>query len=311
MDSKTIFNELQNLVTEGVNPKSKFIDTYSIEEILKLINEEDKTVPYAVEKEIPYIKKAVEIIISAFKNGGRLFYVGAGTSGRLGVLDASECPPTFGVSPGLVQGIIAGGRKALVESQEGAEDLKEKGAEDLIKRGFNYKDVLCGIAASRRTPYVIGAIEKAKELGAKTIYITCNPRKDIEMRVDVSICPIVGPEVIMGSTRMKAGTATKLILNMLTTTSMIKLGKVYGNLMVDLQMKSKKLEERSKRLVMMVTGVDYDTAYNTLLEAGGSVKTAIVMILAGVSRRVAEKRLRSCEGSVRNAIQVEINKNSE
>jgi len=301
-NSKKVFSEIQDLVTESINPKSKNLDTLSIKEILKLMSDEDKSVPPVVEKEIPYIEKAVEIIVKVFKEGGRLFYVGAGTSGRLGVLDASECPPTFGVNPQMVQGIIAGGEKALVKSQEGAEDYREKGAEDLIEKGFTGNDVLCGIAASRRTPYVLGALEKAREMGGKTLYITCNPRKDMNVTVDVAMCPVVGPEIIMGSTRMKAGTATKLILNMLTTCAMIRLGKVYGNLMVDLQMTSQKLEERSKRIVMMVTGVDYNTAYDILRNAGGSVKTAIVMTLADISKEEAEERLKRSNGLVRNTL---------
>jgi len=301
--SRDVFDELKDLVTEARNPASKEIDGESTSEILRIINAEDKKVPLAVEKEIPYIARAVDIIVSAFKKGGRLFYIGAGTSGRLGVLDASECPPTFGTPPEMVQGIIAGGFEALVRSQEGAEDRPEWGARDLMAHGFGVADVLCGIAASRRTPYVVGALQKAIEIGAKTIYVTCNPRGKISLPVDVAICPVVGPEVIMGSTRMKAGTATKLVLNMLTTTSMIRLGKVYENMMVDLQMTSKKLEERSKRTVMIVTGVDYDAASRVLSQAGGHVKTALVMILAGVDAQTAKERLIKADGFVRRAIQ--------
>lgn len=299
----SVFDELKNLVTEQRNPATMDIDSKSIEEILRIINNEDKKVPLAVEKEIPYIAQAVEIIVNAFKNGGRLIYIGAGTSGRLGVLDASECPPTFGTDPEMIQGIIAGGFKALVRAQEGSEDKKEQGGIDLMQINFNAKDVACGIAASRRTPYVVGAIEKAKEVGAKTIYITCTPREEMNLDVDVAICPVVGPEVIMGSTRMKAGTAQKLVLNMLTTTAMIRLGKVYGNMMVDLQMNSRKLKERSKRTVMMVTGVDYETASRVLLEAKGHVKTALVMILKQVDREEAQRRLRLADGFVRRAIE--------
>jgi N-acetylmuramic acid 6-phosphate etherase len=300
--SREVFDELKELVTEARNPASMEIDSKSTIEILKIINDEDKTVPLVVEKEIPYIAEAVEILVSAFKRGGRLFYIGAGTSGRLGVLDASECPPTFGTPPEMVQGIIAGGYEALVRSKEGAEDRAEQGARDITERGFTAKDVLCGIAASRRTPYVVGALKKAIDLGAKTIYVTCNPRSKISLPVDVAICPVVGPEVIMGSTRMKAGTATKLVLNMLTTASMIRLGKVYGNMMVDLQMTSRKLEERSKRTVMIVTGVDYDTAAKVLAEADGHVKTALVMILAEVDAQTARNRLQQADGFVRRAI---------
>lgn len=300
---ENLFEELKNLITEKRNPDTLDIDSKSIEEILRIINNEDKKVAFAVEKEIPYIEQAVEIIVDAFKNGGRLIYIGAGTSGRLGVLDASECPPTFGTDPEMVQGIIAGGREALIRAQEGAEDRKEQGAIDLMNLNFTQKDVACGIAASRRTPYVVGAIEKAHEIGAKTIYITCTHRKDMNLDVDVAICPVVGPEVIMGSTRMKSGTAQKIVLNMLTTTSMIRLGKVYGNMMVDLQMTSKKLEERSKRTVMIVTGIDYETAEKVLIDAHGHVKTALVMILKGVDREEAQRRLKLTNGFVRGAIE--------
>lgn len=298
-----IFDELKELITEKRNPRTLDIDSKSIDDILKIINEEDKTVPDAVEKELPYIRQAVEILVDAFKKGGRLIYIGAGTSGRLGVLDASECPPTFGTDPEMVQGIIAGGLKALTRSQEGAEDKREQGAIDLMNLNFSSQDVACGIAASRRTPYVVGAIEKARELGAKTIYITCTPREEMHLDVDVAICPVVGPEVIMGSTRMKSGTAEKLVLNMLTTTAMICLGKVYGNMMVDLQMTSKKLEERSKRTVMMVTGIDYEEAEKVLSEAKGHVKAALVMILKNVDREEAIRRLKAANGFVRKAIE--------
>ncbi len=298
-----VFAEIQNLITEARNPATMDIDSKSVEEILRLINAEDKKVPFAVEKEIPYIAQAVELVVEAFRAGGRLFYVGAGTSGRLGVLDASEIPPTFGAPPEMVQGIIAGGYKALVRAQEGAEDRRERGGEDLLRRGFTSKDVACGIAASRRTPYVLGAIAKAREVGGKTIYVTCTPRSELNFPVDVAICPVVGPEVVMGSTRMKAGTATKLVLNMITTTAMIRLGKVYGNMMVDLQMTSRKLEERSKRTVMMVTGVSYDEAEAVLEKAGGHVKTALVMILARVDAEEARQRLARAGGFVRQALQ--------
>lgn len=297
-----LFAELKNLMTEKRNPNSTDIDSRSVLEICQLINNEDKTVPLAVEKEIPYIAQAIEIVVAAFKLGGRLFYVGAGTSGRLGVLDASECPPTFGVSPDLVQGIIAGGLPALTRAQEGAEDLKENGAWDLLAHGFTKNDVVCGLAASMRTPYVIGAVEQGKSMGAKTLYVTCTPREHLKVNVDVAICPVVGPEVVMGSTRMKSGTAQKLVLNMITTTAMIRLGKVYENMMVDLQATNKKLEERSKRTVMIVTGVDYDTADAVLKKAGGHVKTAIVMLLANVDRDEAIARLQKSDGFVRGAL---------
>ncbi len=297
-----VFNEIKNLVTEARNPLSENIDSQSTEGILRIINSEDQTIPRIIEGEIPYIAAAVDLLVDAFKSGGRLFYIGAGTSGRLGVLDASECPPTYGTPPDMVQGLIAGGKNALVRAMEGCEDQAETGVEDLLKHGFTKNDVACGIAASYRTPYVIAAIQKAHEMGAKTLYVTCNPRSDLKLDVDVAICPVVGPEVVMGSTRMKAGTATKLVLNMLTTAAMIRLGKVYGNMMVDLQMNSRKLEERSKRTVMMVTGLDYRHASDLLAEANGHVKTALVMHLAGVSTQEAVKRLEAADGFVRRAV---------
>ena len=300
--SRQIFDEIKDLITESRNPATREIDAKSTAEILQLINAEDRKIADIVAAELPYITQAVDLLVETFKQGGRLFYIGAGTSGRLGVLDASECPPTFGVDPEMIQGIIAGGYKALVRSQEGVEDIFEQGGQDLLDHGFAAKDVVCGIAASRRTPYVIGALTKARELGAKTIYLTCNPRAEITIPVDVAICPVVGPEVVMGSTRMKAGTATKLVLNMLTTASMIRLGKVYENMMVDLQMTSKKLEERSKRTVMHVTGLSYEEASRVLEQASGHVKTALVMILANVNADDARQRLARADGFVRQAL---------
>lgn len=300
--SKKIFDEIKDLVTETRNPRTMDIDAQDTVEILRRINQEDALIPEIVADEIPHIAQAVDLIVAAFKNGGRLFYLGAGTSGRLGVLDASECPPTYGTDPEMIQGLIAGGYKALVRSQEGAEDIFEHGRRDLEDAGFNQKDVVFGIAASRRTPYVLGALTFAREIGAKTVYLTCNPREEITIPVDVAICPVVGPEVIMGSTRMKAGTATKLVLNMVTTTAMIRLGKVYGNMMVDLRMTSKKLEERSKRVVMMVTNSSYEEAGTVLAQAGGHVKTALVMALANVSAEEARKRLEQANGFIRGAI---------
>ena len=297
-----VYNELIKLVTEARNPDSENIDDKSTEEILHIMNRQDQKIPDVVKGQIPYIAQAVDILVEAFKRSGRLFYVGAGTSGRLGVLDASECPPTFGTDPEMVQGIIAGGEQALTRAQEGSEDNAHASAEDLVACGLTDKDVVCGIAASYRTPYVLGAIEKARQMGAKTIYVTCNPRENITIDVDVAICTVVGPEVIMGSTRMKAGTATKLVLNMLTTASMIRMGKVYGNMMVDLMMHSRKLEERSKRTVMMATGLGYEASAAVLTKAGGHVKTALVMVLTGVDADEARKRLSASEGFVRQAI---------
>ena len=301
---KKLFEEISQLATEQKNPKSINIDKLPTEQILKIINNEDKTVPLAVEKEIPYITKAVDIIVEAIKNGGKLFYFGAGTSGRLGVVDASECPPTFGAPYDLINGYIAGGKEAMFVAQEGAEDYEENGEKDVIKAGVSARDVVCGIAASRRTPYVIGAIKKAKEKGAKTLYITATPRDTFNINeVDIAMCPNVGPEVIMGSTRMKSGTAQKLVLNMLTTTAFVRLGKTYENMMIDLQQTNKKLVERSKRIIMIITGVKYEEATKFLELAEGHVKTALVMILANVNLEEAKKRLLKSEGFVRKAIE--------
>jgi len=286
------------------------IDARSIGEILHIINSEDKKVAVAVGEELEYIGEAVEIVVHSLKSGGRLLYAGAGTSGRLGVLDAAECPPTYGTPPEMVQGMIAGGEKAMFRSQEGAEDKQENGARDIDERGVNENDVVCGIAASLRTPYVIGAVKRAKQLGAKTLYVTTNPRSrlyspeftEVAEVVDVAVCPEVGPEVIMGSTRMKSGTAQKLVLNMITTAAMVRLGKVYENMMIDLQMTNQKLRERSKRIVMTITGVGYEEAADYLEKAEGHVKTALVMIKAGVGRDEAQQRLQQADGFVRAAI---------
>jgi N-acetylmuramic acid 6-phosphate etherase len=303
LDKKALFEQLKTLATEQRNPVSTDIDSKSIPGILEIINNEDKKVPFAVEKQLPYIAKAVEAVVTAFKKGGRLIYFGAGTSGRLGILDASECPPTYGVPPDMVQGLIAGGDGAIRKAVEGAEDYEENGDNDVIKVGVTSNDVVCGIAASKRTPYVLGVIKKAKELGATTLFITCVPYESFDVaNVDIPICVHVGPEVIMGSTRMKSGTAQKLVLNMITTASMISLGKVYENMMIDLQMTNKKLVERSKRIVMQVTGVGYEIAEKTLEESDGHVKTALVMILANVNCNEAKERLKRADGFVRYAI---------
>jgi len=304
-ESKKIFEELNGLTTEQRNPRSMDIDSKSTIEILKIINDEDKTVPLAVEKELKYIAQAVDVIVDAIKNGGRLLYFGAGTSGRIGVVDASECPPTFGTPFGLIEGFIAGGKEAMFRAQEGAEDYEQNGAKDVIAANVSEKDVVCGIAASRRTPYVIGAVKKAKKLGAKTIYVTTNPRQNFNIKgVDIAICPYVGSEVIMGSTRMKSGTAQKLVLNMLTTAAMIRLGKVYENMMIDLQMTNKKLVERSKKIIMTITGISYEEAEDYLKKANGHVKTALVMIKAGVEADEARRRLERADGFVRKAIEL-------
>jgi N-acetylmuramic acid 6-phosphate etherase len=302
----SLFEQLQNLATEQQNPHSTHIDTAAVEEILRVINTEDHKVPIAVRRELPYVAEAVKIVVDAFKNDGRLFYVGAGTSGRLGVVDASECPPTFGTDPEMVQGIIAGGQEAVFRSQEGAEDVPAAGADALEEHGVTENDVVCGIASSGRTPFVVGAVEHARdEIGCPTLFVTTVPRDELDVEPDVAICPVVGPEVIMGSTRMKSGTAQKLVLNMITTASMVRLGKVYENKMVDLQRTSEKLVERGIRTVMMVTGVDYERADAVLDRCDGHVKTAIVMILADVDVEEAKRRLEKTDGFVRPAIEKE------
>ncbi|MBI3578658.1 MAG: N-acetylmuramic acid 6-phosphate etherase [Ignavibacteriales bacterium] len=301
-DQKILFEQLNKLTTEQRNPASMDIDARSITEILTIINNDDQKIAAIVGKEIPYIAQAVELIVAAFKKGG-----------RLGVLDASECPPTFGVHPEMVQGIIAGGEAAMFKAQEGAEDKEENGAKAIDEKNISEKDVVFGIAASLRTPFVVGAVKRAKEQGAKTVYLTTNPRSKIysdefsaiSKAVDVAICPEVGPEIIMGSTRMKSATAQKLVLTMVTTTSMIRLGKVYENMMIDLQMTNLKLKERAKRIVMTITGVDYETALNYLEKADGHVKTALVMIKANVSKEEAKHRLEKADGFVRAAIKGE------
>lgn len=304
-DEKLLFDEISKLSTEQKNPNSVNIDKLPTREILEIINKEDKAVPLAVEKEIPYIAEAVDIIVHAIKNGGKLFYFGAGTSGRLGVVDASECPPTFGAPYDLINGYIAGGKEAMFRAQEGAEDFEENGAADVLEAKISEKDVVCGIAASRRTPYVVGAIKKAREIGAKTLYITATPRETFNIEgVDVAMCPHVGPEVVMGSTRMKSGTAQKLILNMLTTTTFVRLGKTYENMMIDLQQTNKKLVERSKRIVMMITGVSYDDAAKYLSLSEGHVKTALIMIITGVGFDEAKERLEKADGFVRKALEL-------
>jgi len=302
MKEKELFKELSTLVTEQRNPVSKDIDIMDTEGIVRIINSEDKTVATVVEKEIPYIVQAVDIITKAFKTGGRLIYAGAGTSGRMGVLDASECPPTFGVNPELVQGIIAGGYGALRTAVEGAEDFEENGREAIREMNITPKDVICGIAASRRTPYVQGVVKEAKQLGAKTIIIVCNPREDVNIDVDVAICPVVGPEVVMGSTRMKSATAQKMILNMLSTSAMIKLGKVYGNMMIDLQQNNLKLVERSKNIIMMATGIEYQEAAKFLDDSKGHVKSAILMALTGLSLEESKYLLSENEGFIKKAL---------
>jgi N-acetylmuramic acid 6-phosphate etherase len=299
---KVIFRELSRLVTEQRNPRSKRLDRLSTPQVLRLMNAEDRKVPLAVGREIPKISRAVNLIVDRLLQGGRIFYVGAGTSGRLGVLDAAECPPTFGTPRTLVQGIIAGGRRALVRSIEGAEDDAGAAVSALKKRRVSAKDVVVGIMASRRTPYALGAVEYGRRIGAATIVVTANPSASAKIDCDVVIAPRVGPEVVTGSTRLKAGTAQKLVLNMLSTATMVRLGKVYENLMVDLKTASRKLEERTKRVFMHATGARYQDAEPALKKAGGSLKVAIVMRRAKITRAEAERRLKRSQGWVRKAI---------
>jgi N-acetylmuramic acid 6-phosphate etherase len=302
-DTPSRFEEFARLATEQRNPRTRDLDTLDIAAILERIAAEDRTVPAAVAKELPHVARAVELVVASFREGGRLLYVGAGTSGRLGVLDASECPPTFGSDPDMVQGVIAGGHGALVRAVEGAEDREGEGEQAMRERRVGPKDTVIGLAASRRTPFVVSALRAARALGARTAYVTCTPRAEFGLEVDVAICPEVGPEVVMGSTRMKAGTAQKLVLNMITTAAFVRMGKVYENMMVDLMATSEKLVERSRRTVMTVAGVDYDTASDAIAAAGRSVKTAIVMLKLGCARTEAEARLARAHGFVRAALE--------
>jgi len=292
---------LEGLLTERANPASEGIDAKSTAEILEIINSEDRKVAPAVGREIPNIAKAVDGIVEALGRGGRLFYLGAGTSGRLGVLDAAECPPTFNVSADLIQGIIAGGEAALARATETSEDDPELGKRDLAARGFTERDVLAGIAASGRTPYVLGGVEMARSMGALTIGISCTPDSLLARAVDIAITPLPGPEVIAGSTRMRAGTATKLVLNMISTAVMIRLGYVYGNLMVNVQPKNSKLRDRACRIIAEAAGVGYDRAAE-LLREGGDVKTAITMALLGVDAGGARARLAGAGGRISEAL---------
>src|SRR5688572_9404356 len=286
-------------LTEQRNPRSRRIDQLSTLEVVDLINSEDRQVAIAVGEEREAIAKAVDMVVETFRRGGRLFYVGAGTSGRLGVLDASEMPPTYGTDPEMVQGIIAGGYQALWRAQEGAEDLPRDGARDLDAKGARAGDFVLGIATSGTTPYVHGALRRAREIGAKTGFLLCTyPSKELLASHDVVIAPLVGPEVITGSTRMKAGTATKMVLNTITTGAMVRMGKVYGNLMVDLQVTCQKLQDRGERILMDTMGMDRAAATALLERAGGHVKTALVMQGRGVDRDEARRLLDQAGGLV-------------
>lgn len=301
--AENLLQTLSTLITEQRNPNSMNVDSLSALEIVQLMNQEDKQVPLAIEKCLPQIAQAVECIVAAFQQGGRLVYIGAGTSGRLGVLDASECPPTFGVSPEMVKGIIAGGERALRHPIEGAEDSKAQAVVDLQTIQFSSKDVLVGIAASGRTPYVIGALEYAKSLGSVTVSIASNPNSAMANIVDIAIDTVVGAEVLTGSSRLKSGTAQKLVLNMLTTASMILMGKCYQNLMVDVQASNEKLKARAIRIVMQATDCDKALAEETLKQADQNAKLAIMMILSGLDRAQAEALLEKHQGKLQLALE--------
>lgn len=295
---------LKDLLTEERNAASMNIDALPTEGILRVISQEDQKVPLAVAQEIPQIAKAVDLVTEALRKGGRLIYVGAGTSGRLGVLDASECPPTYNVSPQLVQGIMAGGLKAVYKSIEASEDDETAGATAMKRKRLSPKDVIAGIAASGRTPFTIGAMKYGKSVGAKVLSITCNAHSKMSEIADISIVPIVGPEVVTGSTRMKSGTAEKLVLNMISTSAMIKLGYVYSNLMIHVQMTNAKLRERGRRIIMAASEVDYETADQALRKAKGDIKVAIVMLQRGVSRELALRRLKKAQMNLREALKL-------
>jgi N-acetylmuramic acid 6-phosphate etherase len=295
---------LEHLFTEKPNPASAQIDLLCAEEVAALMNAEDHKVAPAVQAEIPRIARAIDAIVAAFRQGGRLFYIGAGTSGRLGVLDASECPPTFDVPPEMVQGIIAGGEEALSRATEASEDLPQAGEADVKARGFTAADVLAGLTASGRTPYVLGAVRYARSLGAVTIGITCNPDAEISRLVDHPIAPVVGPEIIAGSTRLKSGTAQKLVLNMLSTGAMIRLGCVYGNLMVNVQPKNDKLLDRARRIVAQAANCDPERATQALAAADNSVRVAVVLVRLGVDPERARQLLAASGNRISAALEL-------
>lgn len=302
MTEQGLMSELDRLISEGRNPRTMDIDLLPTIDVLRKINDEDEAVPAAVEKVVPEIAAAVDRIVLAFQKGARLIYMGAGTSGRLGVLDASECPPTFGVPEGMVVGLIAGGPDALVRSTEGAEDDPKMGARALQEIGLTSDDVVVGIAVSGRTPYVIGGLSYAKQVGATTVALSCNPASTIAGIADIAISPVVGPEVLTGSTRLKSGTAQKLVLNMLTTASMIRIGKSYQNLMVDLNPSNKKLVARATRIVMQTTGCAAQQAKQALAQTGNDVKLAILVTITGMGVEEARVALSKARGFLRKAI---------
>ncbi len=282
---------LASLLTEARNPASERLDQLSTLEMLELMNAEDATVAAAVHAELPSIAQAIDTIAARFAQGGRLFYIGAGTSGRLGVLDASECPPTFSVDADLFQGLIAGGDRALRLSSEHSEDSREEGARDLAAAQFSQQDTLIGIAASGRTPYVLGAVDYARTLGSLTIGVSCVPHSALAQAAEIAITPATGPEVLTGSTRLKAGTATKMVLNMISTGVMVRSGATYGNLMVNVRPTNAKLVDRAQRIIAAATGCDLATAARLLTDSGNNVKTAIVMQKLALDRKAAEARL--------------------
>jgi N-acetylmuramic acid 6-phosphate etherase len=302
-DPPEVFREVAALLTESRNPRTMDLDRLGTLEVLERINDEDQEVPRAVRRALPEIARAVDLVVASLRAGGRLVHVGAGTSGRLGVLDAAECPPTFTSPPGQVVGVIAGGPEALVRAVEGAEDCGADGARAIDDLAVDGRDTVVGIAASRRTPYVLEALRRARERGARTVYLNMSPGSGKEVRVDVEISIPVGPEVLTGSTRMKAGTAQKLTLNMISTAAMVRTGKVYQNLMVDLTATSEKLRERSRHIVMTVTGLEYAPAVELLERAGGRVKIALVMHRLGVGSEEAAGRLEAAGGFVRAALE--------
>ncbi|MEH7612325.1 N-acetylmuramic acid 6-phosphate etherase [Gottfriedia acidiceleris] len=293
---------LENLTTEIRNDRTSNLDQLSVDEFLKIMNEEDQKVALAVREQIPMISKVVQLVVEAFQNGGRLIYTGAGTSGRIGLLDAVECPPTFGTNPSEVVGLIAGGERAFIKAVEGAEDSEELGKEDLLRISLTKNDIVIGIAASGRTPYVIGALKYANEIGAKTVAVACNKGSKIGEVAFQKIEVDNGPEVLTGSTRLKAGTSQKLICNMISTASMIGIGKVYKNLMVDLQLTNNKLVDRAKRIIVEATGCDYETASNYLQKANNQTKVAIVMILTGMNYDEAIVSLNKASGFISKVV---------
>ena len=299
--------DLNKMITEGRNPASETIDQLTTEQMLTVINQEDQKVALAVEAILPQITRAVDAITAAFTAGGRLIYCGAGTSGRLGILDASECPPTFGSPPEQVQGLIAGGQRAILQAVENAEDNRQQGAIDLQKVDFSAGDILVGIAASGRTPYVLGAMEYAEQCGAVVIALSCNPQGEMAAKAAIALTPVVGPEVITGSSRLKAGTAQKMVLNMLTTGAMIRSGKVFGNLMVDVEATNHKLVKRQINIVMQATDCDAATAEQALNACHGHCKTAIVMLLADLDAIQATALLEQHRGFIRQALSASVN----